>query len=156
MEVEGLRDGSSPPDGSKDLEKDEREWLLRGVGGDMCSATTADLSPARLPLHETERVVPKSRAEQAEARLQQVEAENARLKKTLSLACEEAERKGITAGETILRAVADIEMAVEGFCEDLVCPFRCGWDELLKPDAHADECPITLAKQLLQAKEEGT
>lgn len=47
-------------------EHDEREWRLKGVGGDVCSCVTSDLSPARLGIGEVEWVVPRGRAEKAE------------------------------------------------------------------------------------------
>lgn len=55
--------------------------------------------------------------------------------------------------DAFLRAVADVEMGVTGPCEDEVCPFHCGWEELLDPGDHKEDCPITLAKRLLASQE---
>jgi hypothetical protein len=44
--------------------------------------------------------------------------------------------------EQIVRAVAHIQMATDGPCEDYICPFSCGWFD--------EDCPITLARAVLR------
>jgi hypothetical protein len=54
----------------------------------------------------------------------------------------------IEATEAVVRAVARIDMPAEGPCEDLYCPFGCGWEEYRQ--LHAADCPVALAKALLE------
>jgi len=52
---------------------------------------------------------------------------------------------------SIVDAVADLDTFAQGPCDDLFCPFGCGYEQYVR-EFHDDECPITLARRIHQRR----